>query len=61
MHSYLGPWGWFWPLALIVVGACFLFANLGWLSATSWNILWPALLILLGVLILVSRLRVGEP
>jgi LiaF transmembrane domain len=61
MHAYFAPWGWFWPLALIVVGACFLVVNLGWLTSATWDIVWPALLILLGVLFLISRLRPSQP
>jgi|WetSurMetagenome_2_1015567.scaffolds.fasta_scaffold88827_2 hypothetical protein len=36
-------------IAIVIVGAVFLLQNLGFISASSWNIIWPLLLIFIGV------------
>lgn len=54
---FFGIWGWFWAVALIVVGGYYLLANLGLLDWTRGDILWPSLLIVLGVLVLINRFR----
>jgi len=55
--GWAGIWGWFWAIALIMVGAYYLMANLGLFSWVRGDLIWPALLIVLGVLVIVGRFR----
>ena len=64
--SWNGPWnwwggGWFWGAALLVIGAYYLFRNLGLLGWLPGDVLWPGLLILLGIYLLVRRNRSWGP
>jgi len=52
-----GIWGWFWAIALIMIGAYYLMANLGLFNWVRGDLIWPALLIVLGVLVLIGRVR----
>ena len=61
-----GPWnwwggGWFWGVALVVVGAYLLLQNLGLLASIRGDILWPVLLILFGVYLVFRRGRWWRP
>jgi len=44
---------------LIIIGAIFLFKNLGFISAGVWDILWPILLIIIGISFVVRRGEFG--
>jgi len=64
--GWYGPWnwwggGWFWGAALLVIGAYYLFQNLGLLKWLPGDVLWPGLLILLGIYLLVRRNRSWGP
>jgi cell wall-active antibiotic response 4TMS protein YvqF len=58
--GWSGIWGWFWAIALIMVGGYYLAANLGFFDWVRGDLIWPALLIVLGVLVLVGRFRPGR-
>ena len=47
----------FWPLALVVIGAFFLLRNLNLLDWLDGKYVWPVVLIVLGVLLIVRRTR----
>jgi len=47
-----------WPVVLITAGVLLLLTNLGYLSASTWNLIWrfwPVILIALGVDVLIGR------
>ncbi|HET7337913.1 MAG TPA: DUF5668 domain-containing protein [Candidatus Dormibacteraeota bacterium] len=58
--AWFGVWGWFWAIALILVGVYYLLVNLGLMSWVRGDLVWPVLLIVLGGLFLISRLRPGR-
>ncbi len=55
--GWSGIWGWFWAIALIMIGGYYLMANLGLLDWVRGDLIWPALLIVLGVLVIIGRFR----
>lgn len=36
-------------VVLIIIGAAFLFKNLGYLPGNAWGVIWPSLLLILGL------------
>lgn len=46
-------------LIFIIVGAAFLFQNLGYIPASTWGVIWPALLMALGLRLLFKKSRGG--
>src|SRR3974390_267208 len=55
--AWWGMWGWFWAIAMIVVGGYYLLVNLGLMTWVRGDLVWPLLLIVLGLLVLVGRFR----
>jgi hypothetical protein len=55
--GWFGIWGWFWAVALILVGAYYLLVNLGLMTWVRGDLVWPLLLVVLGVLVLLSRFQ----
>ena len=42
----------FFGLLIVIVGVVFLMQNLGWLSASAWQVIWPILIIIFGISIM---------
>lgn len=55
--GWFGMWGWFWAIALILVGAYYLLVNLGLMTWVRGDLVWPLLLIVLGLLVLIGRFQ----
>jgi len=49
----------FWGTLLVAIGAIALLKNLGFITASVWEVLWPTLLIVLGASFLVRHRGVG--
>jgi hypothetical protein len=62
-RDWYRPWpmfwfgGWFWGVALVLIGVYYLLANLGLLRWLHGDILWPILIIIVGVSMLLRRSR----
>jgi hypothetical protein len=52
---WFGWSGWFWGVALVLIGAYLLLSNLGLLTWLRGDVVWPVLIILLGVALLINR------